>query len=374
VAAPGIAPASGRLKAIDVFRGAAIVGMILVNAQGSREDAYSQFVHAAWNGLTFADTIYPCFLFLVGVALTLSTASRINRGEERGQLLLHAVRRSVLLLACGVLIDNLLFPYRQFPFFAFRDHLQLTGVLQRIALCYLAAFLIYLHGGRRAVILGAVAVNLAYLGLLFFYVVPGCGAGALSPDCNFPGYLDHTMIGRHLWNSPAHDPDGFGALLPGIGTVLLGVIAGEFLWSEVRPQRRIVGLLAGAIGLMAAGALSARWVPINKALWTPSYEFLTGGLAAAFLAGWIWVVDVREWGRGFKVLQIFGVNAVAAYLLSVLAANVLLVHVMGASIYTDILARFTSPPNASLLYAIVVAVLVYAAVWFMGRRGWYLKF
>jgi predicted acyltransferase len=116
VAAPGIAPASGRLKAIDVFRGAAIVGMILVNAQGSREDAYSQFVHAAWNGLTFADTIYPCFLFLVGVALTLSTASRINRGEERGQLLLHAVRRSVLLLACGVLIDNLLFRIGNSPF------------------------------------------------------------------------------------------------------------------------------------------------------------------------------------------------------------------------------------------------------------------
>src|SRR6476620_4957164 len=83
-----------RLKSIDVFRGAIIAAMILVNAQFSPEESYRQFVHAAWNSWTFADTIYPCFLFIVGVSLTLSTASRVALGETDTSLLVHALRRS----------------------------------------------------------------------------------------------------------------------------------------------------------------------------------------------------------------------------------------------------------------------------------------
>ena len=134
-AASASPPASPRLKSIDVFRGATIAAMILVNAQFSREDSYGQFAHAAWNGWTFADTIFPCFLFIVGVSLTLSTASRVARGEDHTRLLGHALRRSLLIFACGVAIDYLRVPAREFPFVGFQDHLQLTGALQKIAVC-----------------------------------------------------------------------------------------------------------------------------------------------------------------------------------------------------------------------------------------------
>src|SRR5215470_20280219 len=130
-------PVSPRLKSIDVLRGATIVAMILVNAQFSREDSYRQLAHAAWNGWTFADTIYPCFLFIVGVSLTLSTASRVARGENRTSLLGHALLRSLLIFGCGVVIEYLRVPSHEFPFVGFQDHLQLTGALQRIAVCYL---------------------------------------------------------------------------------------------------------------------------------------------------------------------------------------------------------------------------------------------
>ena len=110
-----------RLKSIDVFRGAIIAAMILVNAQFSREECYRQFAHAAWNGWTFADTIYPSFLFIVGVSLTLSTASRVARGQDRPSLVAHALRRSLLIFGFGVVIDYLVFPSHEFLFVGFAD-------------------------------------------------------------------------------------------------------------------------------------------------------------------------------------------------------------------------------------------------------------
>lgn len=371
--ASALSPASPRLKSIDVLRGATIAAMILVNGQFSHEDSYRQLAHAAWDGWTFADTIFPCFLFIVGVSLTLSTASRMARGEDRTHLLGHALRRSLLIFGCGVVIDYLRFPSREFPFIGLQDHLQLTGVLQKIAVCYLAAFLIYLWTGLRGVIFGIIGLNLLYLGLLYFYPVPGCGAGSLAVSCNFPGYLDEIVLDGFRWNSTAFDPDGVGAILPAITSVLFGVLAGQLLRSERRPRQRLLGLLGGGIVLIAAGELLATWVPLNKQLWTTSFAVFMSGLAATALASTIWLVDGRPLRPWFRPLEIFGLNAIAAYLISRLVANVPRVHIMGKSLYTDILAAVASPANASLLFAMVVLAAAYLAVWLMSRRGWYLK-
>ncbi len=364
-----------RLKSLDVLRGATIAAMILVNSQGAHEDAYPQLQHAAWNGWTFADTIFPFFLFIVGVSLTLSTSARMEHGGDRASLVWHAVRRSLLLYGCGVFIDLLVFPYRRSPYFAYRDHLQLTGVLQKIAVCYLVAFLIFLWAGRRGVILGIVGLNLIYLGALFFYPVPGCGAGILTPECNFPGFFDGIVLRGHTWGVPTmQDPDGLGAVLPAVTTVLFGVLAGLLLLAESRPRPRLLWLAGGGLGLVAAAGVLAKWIPVNKPLWTTSYAVLTAGLAAIGLALLYWVVDVRQWGRGFKPLEILGLNAVAAYLASRPLDHVLRVHVFGESLYTDVARRLASPPNASLLFAITVLMAVYLVVWLMYRRRWFLKF
>jgi predicted acyltransferase len=364
---------SARLKSLDVLRGATIAAMILVNSPGSHEDSYAQLQHAAWNGWTFADTIFPCFLFMVGVSLTLSTAARVGQGEDRATLIKHAVRRSLMLYACGVLIDLLIFPYRSFPYFSFRDHLQLTGVLEKIAVCYLVAFLIFLWAGWRGALLGVVGLNLIYLGFLYFYPVPGCGAGNLTPECSFPSYVNAVLLKGHTWGD-TYDPDGLGAVLPAITSVLLGVLAGVFLRAESRPRQRLSGLFTGGLALVAAGVLLSTWVPFNKPLWTPSYALLMAGLAAICLAAWYWVIDVRQAGRWFKPLEIFGLNAVAAYLISRPLDHALRVRVAGRSLLTDVCQRLASPPNASLLFAIVVVMAVYVVVWFMYRRRWFLKF
>jgi predicted acyltransferase len=203
--------------------------------------------------------------------------------------------------------------------------------------------------------------------------VPGCGPGSLAVSCNFPGYLDEIVIDGFRWNSTAFDADGVGAILPAITSVLFGVLAGELLRSEQRPRQRLLRLLGGGIVLIASGELLSTWVPINKQLWTTSFAVFMAGLAATGLACSIGLVDGRPLRRWFRPLEIFGVNAVAAYLISRLVANVPRMHVIGKSLYTDVLARAASPPNASLLFAMVVLAAVYVAVWLMDRRGWYLK-
>jgi predicted acyltransferase len=367
--------ALGRLTAIDVFRGATIVAMILVNSQFSHDLSYHQFAHAAWNGWTFADTIFPSFLFIVGVSLTLSTASRIARSEARSHLLTHALRRALLLFCCGVVIEFLRIPSREFPFVAFQDHIQLSGVLQKIAVCYLAAFLIYFCSGLRGVVVGIIGLNLLYLGFLYLYPVPGCGAGSLVVSCNFPRYLDELTLDGFRSNSTAFDPDGLGAILPAITSVLFGILAAQFLHRERKlQQHKLLQLVGMGIILIVAGELLGIWVPINKQLWTPSFVIFTSGLAATALAVTIWLVEVRSLARCFRALEIFGLNAIAAYLISRLVANVPRVHIMGKSLYADILAPIASPPNASLMFAIVVLSVVYLMVWFMNQRGWYMKF
>lgn len=349
--------------------------MILVNSPGSREDTYAPLLHAVWNGWTFADTIFPFFLWVVGVALTLSTAARVDRGEDRNSLLRHAVRRSLLLFCCGLFLEVFVFPARAFPYFAFVPNFQLTGVLQKIAVCYLVAFLIFLWTSWRGVLLGAVSLNLAYLGLMWYYPVPGCGAGVWTVECNFAGYLDNVLLKGHMWGAVGmQDPDGLGSILPAISTVLLGVLAGYVVRQQLTPQQRTVRLAGMGCGLIAVGSLLALWIPINKILWTTSYAVLMAGLASLCFAIWYWVVDVREWARWFKPLEIYGLNAVAAYMVSRLGANVPKVHFFGKSFYTDVCLAIASPVNASLIFAVANVAGVYAVVWWMYRRRWFLKF
>ena len=203
--------------------------------------------------------------------------------------------------------------------------------------------------------------------------MPGCGPGSLAVGCNFPGYLDEIVLDGFRWNSTAFDPDGVGAILPATTSVLFGVLAGHLLPSERRPRQRLLWLLGGGLVLIAAGELLSTWVPINKQLWTTSFAVFMAGLAATGLACSIWLVDGRLLRRWLRPLEIFGLNAIAAYLISRLVANVPRVHVMGKSLYTDFFARVTNPPNASLLFAMVVLATVYLAVWLMDRRSWYLK-
>lgn len=344
--------------------------MILVNAQFSDGDSYRELVHSAWNGWTFADTVFPAFLFIVGVSISLAIPVRLARGDTRSRLMTHALKRALLLFALGVAIDYLRIPSHTFPYVGVQDHLQLTGVLQKIAICYLAALQIYLWTGLRGSLLAIVGLNLVYIALLYLYPVPHCGPGVLTIDCSFPGYFDHLVLNHFQWNSTAFDPDGIGAILPAISSVLFGVLAGEIVRRQPDAPRRALHLLEAGLLLLTAGMLLSIWMPINKHLWTTSFAVFMAGLSAIALAGTVWVVDGHAPQTWYKPLDILGRNAIVAYLLSRPIANIPRVHLAGKSLYTSVLAPMLQPHIASLAFAIVVLITVYFLVWLADHRRW----
>jgi predicted acyltransferase len=157
---------SERLLCLDVFRGLAVAGMILVDNPGSDDLAYGPIKHADWNGWTSADFIFPSFLFLVGISMVFSFAARLQRGESRKQILFHAFKRSLILIAIGLFVDAS--PIIGVDFHAWR----FEGVTQRIALCYFAATILVLWSSRRGMWIAMCACLLGYWALLRFVPVP----------------------------------------------------------------------------------------------------------------------------------------------------------------------------------------------------------
>jgi len=374
------------MVSLDVFRGITIAAMILVNDPGSWSHIYAPLEHAEWNGWTPTDLIFPFFLFIAGVSMTLSFASRAARGVTRGSLAIHVARRSVLIFAIGIFLNG-------FPYFDFRT-IRIMGVLQRIALCYLAAGLLYLAtcqwvpatDGKVRVRanIGAIAgvaliLLVGYWALMTFVPVPGYGAGHLGKDENLGAYIDRALLGGHLWSeSKTWDPEGLLSTLPAIATALIGILAGEWLRSERKGPRKVAGMvIAGAI-LMLAGWLLHPYFPINKNLWTSTYVLFTGGFAMLLLAPCYWLVDLRGFRKWAAPFLVFGMNAILAYALAALVAEISIdfefrgsgghAQTLHGWLYNNYFIPYANPRNASLGFAVFFVVLILALLWPFYRR------
>lgn len=358
---------AGRLASLDVFRGFTIASMILVNNPGSWPP-YSQLEHADWHGWTFTDTVYPFFLWIVGVAMTLSTARRLERGQSRAELLRHAFQRAVILFLIGVFVMPL-------PDIDLAT-LRIPGVLQRIAVCYLIAFLIFLHTKVRGQVLWLLALNAAYFALMWFWPVPGCGAGSWAKECNFARYVDSLVLKGHMWSQTREwDPEGIVSTLPAVGTVLFGVLAGHVLRHFPWHTARLQAFVLGGSGLVALGQILSIWIPINKNLWTPSFAFFMAGLAMLAFALWYWLVEVRGLGHWFRFFEIYGSNAILVYVLSGLLAETADRTGLHRWWYEHVcLALASAPKNASLLYALTHVLVLWLFAYAMWRRRWFVKF
>jgi predicted acyltransferase len=372
---------AGRIVSLDVFRGITIAAMILVNNPGSWSHVYAPLEHAEWNGWTPTDLIFPFFLFIAGISMVLSFASRAARGVTRGSLAIHIVRRSVVIFAIGLFLNG-------FPYFDFHT-IRIMGVLQRIALCYLSAGLLYLatcHRGTAAdckvrvranigaIVCVALVVLVGYWALMTFVPVPGYGAGRLGPDENLGAYIDRALLGGHLWSeSKTWDPEGFLGTLPAIATTLIGILTGEWLRSERKGPRKVVGLVIAGAVLMVAGRLLHPYFPINKNLWTSTFVLFTGGFATVFLALFYWLVDLRGWRKWAAPFLVFGVNAILAYALAALVSEISIdFEFRGAGgrprtlhgwLYNSFFVPYANPKNASLAFAVFFVVLILALLW-----------
>jgi predicted acyltransferase len=354
-----------RLLSLDIFRGATILLMVLVNNAGGSV-SYRQLEHSRWNGWTLTDCVFPAFLWIVGVAITLSLGKRLRFGNSPPQLLPKIFRRAAILYILGLLIYV-------YPTFSI-SHQRLLGVLQRIAICYLIASLIYLYTGVRTQIAVILLLFVWYWMMMTLIPVPGYGSGNLSLEGNFAHYVDRIVLGSHNYASTrTWDPEGIISTLPAIGTTLLGVMGGHVLRLDLPMAARRNRLFLIGACLLAAGLLWNFWLPINKKLWTDSFATFMAGIDFVCLAALIWLVDERHFSRWLKPFTITGMNAIVVYVASELLSEFLDATSLHRVIYIRFFAPAASAANASLLWALAFTALMYMLSYVMYRRGWFVR-
>ena len=361
-------PAPDRLSSLDTLRGLTVAAMILVTDPGSYAHVYPPLLHAAWQGITPTDIIFPAFLVTTGLALTLSFAARLGRGAIRKTLLLHVLRRSALIFLIGLVLNAV-------PDLNLHT-LRIPGVLQRIALCYLAAALLYLvlpaHPRRRAAILMLTVATLlaAYWLAITRIPVPGFGPGHLDTLRSLPAWLDRRIFTpAHLWPwgitpglGVTFDPEGILSTLPALATLLLGTLAGELLRTTLPARRKALLLFVLGIALIVLGLALAPVMPLIKKLWTPSFALLSGGIALASFAALYTLIDLLQVRRWTPPALVFGTNAMLAFAVSGLlttALNLLRIGPQNVHAWANaqIFAAWLPPRPASLAYALTIVLL-----------------
>ena len=359
-------PTGERLVSLDAFRGATMALMVLVNTPGDGQHVYPPLSHADWNGWTPTDVVFPSFLWIVGVALTLSLGRRMEAGVSKRRLFLQACRRAAIIYVLGLIVYA-------WPEFSLSTQ-RLLGVLQRIAICYLIAVAIYLTTKVRGQLIWIGGLLAGYWLMMTLIPVPGVGAGHLDADGNFAHYVDRIVLGSHnyVWTK-TWDPEGIVSTIPAIATALLGIMAGHILRLKRTLSERTTWLFIAGCLLLTAGLICDQWLPINKKLWTSSFTLFMSGLDFLIFAIFLWLVDGVGWKRAVKPLVILGMNAIAVYMASELLDEALSAWHLRGWIFTHVFAPLASPINASLLYAIAYVLLMYGIAYVMYRRGWFLR-
>ncbi|CAN5307455.1 acyltransferase family protein [soil metagenome] len=371
-----------RLTGLDLFRGTAVAGMIIVNTPGSGQYVWWPLDHAAWNGFTPTDLVFPAFLFAIGVALALSFPRRVD-----GAMWRRVARRTGSLIALGWAWQMLARP----GFATFR----LMGVLPRIALCYgMVAALVMVTARRNAdgrarldprVIGGAaVAILASYAALMLFVPVPGHGAGALTPDGNLAGYVDRMLLTpAHMWRfgtgaagTVVYDPEGLLSTLPALANVLFGMLS-AIAWQHA-PTRAAAWIAIFGVALIVAGLLIDPVFPINKRLWSSSYALFSSGLSALLLALAMLASARATLVRLLAPLRLLGMNAILGYMVSLLLGLAgMRLHwggtTFGAHAFAAMQLVAPDPYLASFLCSLAVLMLVIGLLVPLHRRGIHLR-
>jgi predicted acyltransferase len=374
---------SSRLRSLDVFRGVAIAGMLLVNKAGLPEEIYPWLAHADWNGCTVADLVFPFFLFAVGAAMAFSFAKYTADHQPTQAVYGRILRRGVVLFAIGLMLNG---------FWSYDwSTIRWMGILQRISLAYVATALIVLKLPRKAQWGITASLLLGYWVALAVIPVPEYGAGELTRVGNFGAYFDRLVIPTaHLYAADQFenmgDPEGLFSTLPAIATVLLGYFTGVWLRTtavlkEMRTSSQSITMAIFGLSSLVVGQVWSIWFPINKKLWSSSYVLFTVGLALLLFAVCFEMIEVRgkeKWGRP---LEILGLNSIFVFVASVLVIKLLAKTTIGAGeqapstytwLYENIFLTGLAPATAGFLFAAVTLLFWWLVAYGLHWRRWYL--
>jgi predicted acyltransferase len=323
-----------------------------------------QFSHVEWEGFALYDFVFPLFVFVTGVAIVFSLSRMVER-EGMTQAHLRVLRRFLLLYALGVIYYGGL--SERWP------DIRLLGVLQRIAICYLVASLLFLNLQWRSLVAVVVAILLGYWALMALVPVPGVGAGTFLPDANLARWIDAQYLPGSMWDGTS-DPEGLFSTLPAIASCLLGVLAGVLLMNgRIEDQEKSLWLMGAGCVLVAAGHLWGLEFPIVKYIWTSSFVLLTGGYSLLMLGIMYQVIDVWGWRAWSTMLVWIGANAITLYLLHhIMRFDIVASRLVGGDVAAFLDAHVT-PGTGGLLTAGVGLALAVALAGFLYRRKIFLR-
>lgn len=368
-----------RYLAIDVLRGITVALMIVVNSPGSGQMSYGPLKHAVWHGFTITDLVFPTFLFVVGNAMSF-TLQKFDENNDKA-FLTKVFRRTLLIFLIGIFLNA-------YPFFSYVESsayttidfsaIRLVGVLQRIALCYcIASFLIYYTGTKGAAWYCFISL-LGYWMLLYLF---GDRPDPYALASNAVSKFDIFVIGaRNIYHGEGlpFDPEGLLSTIPAVTNVIAGFFVGQWIQRNNITNRRLLRLISISAVLIATALIWDTVFPINKKIWTSSYVVLTVGLDILIMAGLLYIIEVANVRKWTWFLEIFGKNPLTLYVLSYLIVKLFyVIHVDGETlktwIYTHAFLTWSSPMNASLLFAISVMLVVWGAGYWMDKKRIYLR-
>jgi heparan-alpha-glucosaminide N-acetyltransferase len=391
-----IAEGVTRLVSLDAFRG--MVMTLMLGERMRLPEVARAFPHSAlwaliafntehvdWQGCSLHDLIQPAFSFLVGAALPFSIASRKRKGEAFGHMFGHAVRRALILIFLGIFLRSLTSPQ---TYFTFED------TLTQIGLGYVFLFLLGFTRARTQVVV-LILILICFWAAFALYPAPGPQfeyARVGVPQNwthNYTGFLSHWNKNSNLsWAFdvwflnlfPREHPFVFNeggwstlSFIPTLGTMIMGLLAGEWLKAAGSKEQKLRGLIIAGIGLVLLG-LACQWTgicPIVKRVWTSSYTLYSGGLVVLILAGFCALIEWKGWRRWAFPLVVVGMNSIAVYVMSWTMSdffgNALDRHVGGA------IAAIAGPTLQPVLHGFAIMLIFWLILLWMYRRKIFLR-
>lgn len=384
-----------RFYSLDVFRGATVCLMILVNNPGSWAHIYPPLEHAEWHGLTPTDLVFPFFLFAVGNALSFV----MPRLEAAGDAVFwkKVIKRTIIIFLIGVFLS-------WSPFFMWQgEHLvfkpwawvdndgnpqgvRILGVLQRIAICYFVASVIIYFGKIRLAFVIGLVILLVYWAMCLFLgdkTDPFSMTGYFGRDVDLAILHQNHMLHLDKVNGKLYyfDYEGITSTLPAIVQVIFGYLAGDYIRNKGKTPEMLNGLFVAGIALVLTGFCWDMVFPINKKIWTSSYTIYTTGLALLTISTMIWMIEFRGIRGGVaRFFDVFGKNALFVFALSGFLPRLLGLIKFGDGtnpwnwLYKKLLVRIPGDPElGSLAYALCVILFMWFICWWMDKKKIYIK-
>lgn len=355
-----------RLLALDILRGITISGMILVNNPGSWGYVYTPLEHAAFNGLTPTDLVFPFFMFIMGISTYISLR-KYNFAYSHATLM-KILKRTVIIFCIGLVL-NLLAKSAYTHHFNWEEW-RYMGVMQRLALAYGATSLIAITVKHKYF---PILIGVALLG---YFLLLATGDGFVRSETNIVARFDAWALGAsHMYHDGgiAFDPEGLLSTFPAVCHVMVGFYCGKLLLSARDNNEKIQRLFLVGTVLTFAGFLLSYGCAINKKVWSPTFVITTCGLASSFLALLVWIIDIKGYHRWCVFFRSFGVNPLFIYVFAEVMGVILGVTGISGFIFEKLLAPVLGGYSGSLAYALLYILFCWSIVHRLYKKGIYIK-